>query len=123
MTTIDRRGLTVGEVVPSPIADDLQIVTGSSGTVAATTTLLVVQRSAPSSTALSLPSIFDVDDGWELRIIDLSTSVTSHAITLTPDGTETIMLATTWTIYSNSAQLGSLTLRANQTLNCWYIAP
>jgi hypothetical protein len=122
MAMIDRRGFTVGTANPAS-ADTLQIVTASSDTIAATTTLLAVERTAPATTALALPSVFDVDDGWGLHIIDWSTSVTDHTMTLTPIGTETIMKATTWSIYSNASQLGSLTLRANQSLNGWYIAP
>lgn len=105
------------------INDVKQVVTASSGTIADDTTLLSVERAAPSTTALALPSVLDVIDGHRISIIDWSTSVTDHAITLTADGSETIMKAATWPIYSNAAQLGSLSIRANQALNGWYIAP
>lgn len=106
-----------------PITDVLQSVTASSDTINTATTLLAIQRVAPSTTALALPSVNHVLDGQKISIIDLSTSVTDHVFTLTPHGTETIMLASSWPVSSNSVQLGSISLRANRTLNGWYIAP
>ncbi len=102
------------------IADTLQVVTASSDSIAVGTTLLAIERAAPAATALALPA---GSDGQRLAVVDWSTSVTDHAITLTPHGTETIMRAASWAVYSNAAQLGSLTLRFNAILNGWYIAP
>lgn len=98
------------------------VVTGASAAVVAGTAAVAVQRAAPSTTALSLPSVAN-QDGVPLRVVDWSTSVTDHTITLTPDGSEKIMLAATWPIFSNSASLGSLTLYPSTVLNGWYIAP
>lgn len=103
--------------------DVLQTVTSASDTISASTSLLAIQRNAPSTTALALPSVLDVIDGHRISILDWSTAVTDHVITLTPAGSETVMKAATWPMYSNAAQLSSLTLRANRTLNGWYIAP
>ena len=98
------------------------LVTTGSASVAAGTAAVAVQRVAPATTALSLPTVAS-RDGLPLRIVDWSTSVTDHAITMTPNGTEKIMLAATWTINSNAAQLASVTLYPSTVLNGWYIAP
>lgn len=99
-----------------------QVVSGASATIAAGTAAVAVQRAAPATTGLTLPAVAD-QDGVPLRIVDWSSAVTDHTITLTPDGAETIMQAATWAIYSNAAQLGSLTLYPSTVLNGWYIAP
>lgn len=98
------------------------VVTTSSDVIAAGTAAVSVQRAAPATTGLTLPSVAD-QDGTPLRIVDWSTSVTAHTITLTPDGSETIMKAATWPIFSNAVSLGSLTLYPSTVLNGWYIAP
>lgn len=90
------------------------------GSIAAKTAAVSVQKTSPTTTALALPSVAN-QNGVPLTVFDWSTSVTGHTITLTPSGTETIMRAATWDIYSNSAQLGSLTLYPSTTLNGWYI--
>jgi hypothetical protein len=97
-------------------------VTGASATIAAATQAVAITRAAPSATALTLPSVAS-RGGVPLKIIDWSTSVTDHTITLTPNGSETIMKAATWPLYSNAASLASVTLYPSTTLNGWYIAP
>lgn len=92
------------------------------GAVGDTDATVAVQKTAPTKTELSLPSVL-ARDGLPLHVVDWSTSVTDHEIELTPNGSETIMTAATWSIYSNSAQLGSLTLYPSTVLNGWYIAP
>jgi len=99
-----------------------EIITGATGTVTAGVSSAAVQRAAPSATNIQLPSVAD-QDGQPLHIFDWSTSVTDHEITLTPSGTETIMLAASWAVYSNAAQLGSITLYPSTNLQGWYIAP
>ncbi len=98
------------------------VVTTGSSAVAAGTAAIAIERAAPATTALALPKVAD-QDGLPLRIIDWSTSVTDHAITMTPDGTEKIMRAATFTINSNAAQLTSITLYPSTVLNGWYTAP
>lgn len=97
------------------------VTTGSSAVVAGTAAV-AIQRVAPATTALSLPTVAS-QDGLPLRIVDWSTSVTDHAITMTPNGTEKIMLAATFTINSNASQLASITLYPSTVLNGWYTAP
>lgn len=98
-----------------------QVVTGASGTVG-DVMAVAVNRTAPSATSLALPSALS-RSGKPLHVFDYSTSVTDHTITLTPNGTEKIMRASSWPVYSNSAQLGSVTLYPSSTLGGWYIAP
>lgn len=98
------------------------VVTTSSDVVVAGTSAVAIQRASPSTTGLTLPSVAD-QDGVPLSIVDWSTAITDHTITLTPDGAETIMKAATWPIFSTASSLGSLTLYPSTVLNGWYIAP
>lgn len=101
-----------------------QSVTTATGTVLSGVTLLAVQRTSPTATALVLPNLALQFATLEpLRITDWSTGVTSHVITLTtPDGT-TIMRQTSWELVSNSVQLGSVLLYPSPDLNGWVISP
>lgn len=110
------------EALTNSVPKEPTVVTTSSAVVVAGTAAVAVQRAAPSATGLTLPPVA-TQDGLPLSIIDWSTSVVDHTITLTPNGSETIMRAATWPIYSNAASLGSLTLYPSTTLNGWYIAP
>lgn len=92
------------------------------GSVAAGTAAVAIQKTAPTTTALSLPSVAS-QDGLPLSIVDWSTSVANHVLTLTPNGTETIMKLASWKLYSTADQLASITLYPSTTLNGWYIAP
>jgi hypothetical protein len=58
-----------------------------------------------------------------IAIIDWSTGVTNHTITITPTGGATIMTQVTWTLFSNPAQLSSVTLLPLSILSGWIIAP
>lgn len=113
------RDVEIGAV--SSVAEPT-VVTGASATIAAGTEAVVVQRAAPSTTALALPAVA-AQDGQPLRIADFSTSVTAHEITLTPDGSETIMGLSSWVLYSNASSLAGVTLIPSTTLGGWYIAP
>lgn len=97
------------------------VLTGG-GAIAAGTAAVALNEVSPTTTALTLPPVAS-QDGLPLSIVDWSNPVTNHAITITPNGTETIMRLTTWTIYSTADQLASITLYPSTTLNGWYIAP
>lgn len=96
-----------------------QSVTTANDTILPTTTLLVVQRTAPALTQLEMPPL---DGAARLRILDWSTSVTDHEIRLTPQAGSTIMRAATWSAFSNAAQLTSLALSPSIPLNAWYLS-
>lgn len=99
-----------------------QSITGSSGTVAGGTTLVAIQRASPTATAISLPQVAS-QAGNAVHLVDWSSSVSQHAITLTPFGSETIMRQSSWSVFSTASQLGSLTLYPSLDLNGWVIAP
>ena len=87
-------------------------------------TLAAVQRVAPANTAVLLPTIAaqylsqrDVD------LIDYSTGVVNHTITITtPDGSA-IMQKAQWQLLSTADQLAGIKLRPSPDLNSWIIAP
>lgn len=97
-------------------------VTTASDVIPALTPAVAIVRAAPVTTALTLPPVAS-QAGVPMHIFDWSSAVTGHTITITPNGAETIMLASSWQIFSNSAQLGSMTLYPSTTLSGWYIAP
>ena len=86
--------------------------------------LAAVQRVAPAATAVVLPNLAIYHaTGLKLQVVDFSTGVTNHIITLTtPDGA-TIMQRNSWELGSNAAQLSGVTLTASPDLNSWVIAP
>lgn len=87
-----------------------------------TETNVAIVRVAPASTAINLPTVVG-RAGAPVRIIDWSSSVTAHTITLTPVGAETIMKNATMQLFSNAASLASIALWPSASLNGWYIAP
>ena len=95
---------------------------GGTIAVAADDATLAITGSALAATAVTLPTVAS-RDGLPLHIVDWSSSITDHAITITPNGAETIMRAATWVIYSNASQNASVTLYPSTTLSGWYIAP
>ena len=86
-------------------------------------TLFAVQRAAPTATTLVLPSLSSQFlTGRQLRIVDWSTGVTNHAITLTaPDGAS-IMKASSLVLLSTPDQLAGAELRAVPELNGWVVS-
>lgn len=101
-----------------------QSVAGVSGVIQPGVSILAVQRAAPAATALVLPDLSaQWSSGRELKIVDWSTAVTNHTITLTtPDGS-TIMQQADWQLFSSAAQLAGVTLYPSPDLNGWVIAP
>lgn len=110
------------------LASSRQIVTGASATITAGLSWVFVNRTAPTTTALTLPSAA-TRDGLPLRIADYSESVTDHIITLTPAvAAQTIMRQSTWELRSNPSNLASVTLWPvedpdDASNHVWIIAP
>ncbi len=102
-----------------------QAVTLGAGTITAGVTLCAVQRAAPATTAIQLPILAAqfAAGAKKLQIVDFSTSVTNHAITLSVPDTATIMQQTTWELLSTADQLAGITLQPCPDLNAWVIAP
>jgi len=97
-------------------------VAGATATVSVGENAVVVQRTAPTATAITLPAVTP-QDGIPVSVFDWSTSVAEHVITITPDGTEKIMGQSSFTIVSTPSQMAGVTLYPSTTLAGWYIAP
>lgn len=108
----------------SPGGYAFQKVTAGTDAVIAGTTVLAVQRAAPAATGLVLPNLTtQFRTGRVLKVVDWSTTVTAHVITLTtPDGA-TIMRQASWQLLSSAAQLAGIMLTPVPDLNGWIIAP
>jgi hypothetical protein len=97
------------------------IVTGSSGSVDAGDTFIVITRVGPTLTEISLPSV-TAQGNKRLVVKDWSTSIVSdHEIRLTPSGSETIDRAATYSGWSNSSALTVIKLRPSQLLSGWIV--
>lgn len=92
--------------------------------ITAGTSLLAVQRAAPAATALVMPNLAaQFNFGRDVSVIDFSTGVANHVITITtPDGT-TIMQGASWQLLSTANQLAGIRLKPSPDLNAWIIAP
>jgi hypothetical protein len=97
------------------------VVTGSSAVVAATTSVVVIQRASPATTGLTLGAV-SARLGLPLLIVDLSTSVTSHVITVTPNGSEKIALQSTLVLTSTASQLAHAQINPSVDVSGWYVA-
>lgn len=92
--------------------------------VSAGTTIVAVQRVAPAATSIMLPSVAaQWLTGRKLKIVDWSTGVANHDITLMPVGTDTIMQQSNWQLLSNAVQLAGIELTPVPDLDGWIIAP
>lgn len=98
------------------------VIVAGDAVIAPLTGTLAVIRNNPVATTLLLPDV-TLQQSIPLRIIDWSTNVIDHTITLTAFGAQSIMRQPTWPIASNAVQLGSLTLYPSVNLNGWYLAP
>jgi len=107
----------------SPGGYSFQSVASASGAALLGTTILAVQRAAPGTTAIVLPNLAaQFATGRPLKIVDWSTAVVNHVITLTtPDGS-TIMQQAAWQLLSTAVQLASIALYPSPDLNGWVIA-
>lgn len=92
--------------------------------VAAGTSLLAVQRVAPTATSLTLPNLVaQFISGRKLQVADYSTGIANHVITLTtPDGA-TIMQRASLILRSTADSYAGVMLQPSPDLNSWVIAP
>lgn len=101
-----------------------QSVGGSSNVISVGVTVLAVQRVAPAATALVLPNLAaQWSSGRSLKIVDWSTGVTAHAITLSTADGSTIMQSPTFQLFSSAVQLAGVNLHPVPELNGWIVAP
>jgi hypothetical protein len=86
--------------------------------------LAAVQRVAPAATNVVLPNLALYHaTGLKLQVVDFSTGVVNHIITLTTSDGATIMQRNSWQLGSNAAQLSGVMLTASPDLDSWIIAP
>lgn len=111
-------------ILLAPSGYSFQSAIAAINVINAGVTILAVQRAAPSATALVLPTLAGQWlTGRPLKIVDWSTTVTNHMVTITaPDGA-TIMRQPAWTLLSTADQLAGITLHPAPELNGWIIAP
>lgn len=76
----------------------IQTVTGASATIDKDTELVVIDRNAPVATTLNIFDLMLADS--LLGILDWSSNITEHTITLVPAGGQTIMKFATFPIVS-----------------------
>jgi len=101
-----------------------QSITTAAGIITAGTSLLAVQRVTPAATSLVLPNLLgQFTSGKKLQIVDFSTAVTNHTITLTVPDTATIMQQPSWQLLSTPDQLAGVMLQPSPDLNAWIILP
>jgi hypothetical protein len=92
--------------------------------IATGTTLAAVQRAAPAATTIVLPNLAaQFAAAKKLQIVDFSTGVANHVITLTVPDSATIMGAESWQLFSTAVQLAGVMLQPSPDLNAWVIAP
>ncbi len=99
-----------------------QSVTDVAANVGIPTTLLAIQRAAPVTTVLTLPLV-SVRGSRAIQIVDWSTGITNHEITLNAAGGNTIMRLASFNLFSSADQLAGVTLYPSINLNGWVIAP
>lgn len=106
---------------PSAGSNVFQSVAVASDAIGSATTLLAIERAGPAATALTLPSI-QARGGKALQIVDWSSGVVNHAITINAVG-GTIMRRPSFGLFSTPDQLAGITLYPSVELNGWVIAP
>jgi hypothetical protein len=111
-------------VLLSPGGYAFQSATGVNNTIDAGTTLLAIQKAGPTSTGLILPNLgAQWSTGRALKIVDWSTAVVNHTITLTTLDGSTVMQQAALQLLSSAVQLAGVTLHPAPELNGWVIAP
>lgn len=101
-----------------------QSVVAASGVIAAGTTVLAVQRDAPTTTALILPSLSaQWLAGSDLKIVDWSTNIVNHTVAITTADGSTIMKQSSWRLLSTPDQRTGITLSPVPDLDGWIITP
>jgi hypothetical protein len=84
-------------------------------------TLFAVERINPVTTAITLPPLAS-RGGAPLHVVDWSSNVANHQITLTTPDNVSIMRRLSWSLRSTADQLTSVSLYPSVNLNGWVIA-
>ncbi len=98
----------------------LYVTTAGTVTVPVNVSVIIINKSVPSSTPLSLPSV-SARHGLALHVTDFAG--TGGDIIATPAGSETIMSYPTLTVGSGGVpgSGGSFTITPNVTISGWYL--
>lgn len=106
-----------------------QSVAAPANNISVGTTVLAVQRgngNAPTATSLVLPSLgaqWAKNPTGKLQIVDFSTDIVQHTITVSTADGSTIMQRPNFLLYSTPDQLAGVMLQPVPELNSWIIAP
>lgn len=96
-------------------------ITGATHTVTATETFLTIKRTGPTLTTITLPAVAD-RGALAFAFADWSSSIVSdHEIRFVPDGSETIMKAATYSVWSNASGLARGWVYPADDLSGWVI--
>lgn len=115
-------GSSTGAAYVSGMLREPRVTALASDTVGSTDVTIAIVKAAPTATGIQLPTVAS-RNGIPVRIVDWSTAVVEHTITITPAGAETIMRQATWPIVSNTVSLASITLYPSTTLGGWMVLP
>lgn len=114
---------TLWQLFLSPVGSIFQSLPAAINIVNAGVSLGAVQRVAPAVTGITLPTIAaQFATQKDLSLIDYSTGVVNHTITITPTGAgATIMQQPSWQLLSTAVYLAGIRLRPSPDLNAWVI--
>lgn len=99
-----------------------QSAANNSNAVGSLTSLVAIERANPGATTLRLPTVLS-RGGKALQIVDWSTGVVNHTVTLTPASGNTIMKLASWQLLSTPDQAAGITLYPSTELDAWVISP
>jgi len=96
-------------------------ITGATHTLSVLDTFLTIKRTGPTLTTITLPPVAD-RAALPFAFADWSSNVVSdHEIRFVPDGTETIMKAATYSVWSNASGLARGWVYPAEDLSGWVV--
>ncbi len=106
--------------VQNALGPETQITSGSY-TVGTTETFLTIKRAGPTLTEITLPAVAD-RNAMPFAYVDWSTSIVSdHEIKFIANGSETVMKAATYSVWSNSSGLARGWVYPAEDLSGWVV--
>lgn len=115
-------GLWTAILTASLSGYNFQSAPNASNAVGSLTSLAAIQRASPTATAMRLPTVLS-RGGKALQIVDWSTGIVKHTVTLTPAVGNTVMKQASWQLLSTPDQAAGITLYPATELNAWVVAP
>jgi hypothetical protein len=112
------------QVGPPSVQNSLGVetpITASPYGVGSVETFLTIKRAAPTLTVINLPPVAD-RDAVPFAYVDWSTGIVSdHEIRFVADGSETVMKAATYSVWSNASGLARGWVYPAQDLSGWVV--